>query len=203
MSRAHPTPACTAHTVGVHPALFYRPGERLSLAELKAARLDGLVIEVGEGFMPIDTVEAADARATSVADLIPSHMAAAGPTAAWIHGAGDRPPTIHHLRRTTPTRLRACHSPRVFYHERRAAPEEVQLIAGVSVTTPAATAVELLFAAALADADDPWLRALLLVRPELMDVLRDALERAVRRPGLRRARRILAAYSQPDQSTAV
>ena len=56
--------------------------------------------------------------------------------------------------------------------------------------------------AALADADDPWLHALLLVRPELRDVLGDEVERAVRRPGLRRARGIMAAYSQPDPTTA-
>ncbi|MGB3375372.1 MAG: hypothetical protein WBA87_09550, partial [Microbacterium sp.] len=65
----------------MHPALFYRPGDRLSAVELSAARLDGHVIEIGEGYMPMDTVEGADARATSVADLIPVNTAACGPTA--------------------------------------------------------------------------------------------------------------------------
>ncbi|BDZ38243.1 hypothetical protein [Microbacterium suwonense] len=186
----------------MHPAFFYRPGDRLSLPELNSARLDGLVIEVGEGFMPVDTVEAAEARAMSIAELVPAHMAACGPTAAWIHGAGDRPPGIHHVRRTKPTRMRASVSQRVVYHERRAVADDVQVIGGVSVTTVSATALELLFAAALAEVDDPWLRALLLVRPALIGELSDELDRAVRRPGLRRARRIVAAFVEEAGAAA-
>ncbi|OJU39236.1 MAG: hypothetical protein BGN97_06325 [Microbacterium sp. 69-10] len=177
----------------MHPALFYRPGERLSLPELGAARLDGDVFEVGEGFMPADTVEEADARATSLRDLIPAHLAACGPTAAWIHGAGDAPPQIHHVRRAGPTRGRVGFSPRVVYHERRAAPEELLSIGGIAVTTPLATAEELLFAATRPDGDDEiWLRALLLLNPELVDALRSTLAATARRPGRRRAVQLMS-----------
>ena len=177
----------------MHPALFYRPGERLSLPELGAARLDGVVFEVGEGFMPADTVEGADARATSLRDLIPSHLAACGPTAAWIHGAGDAPPQIHHVRRAGPTRGRVGFSPRVVYHERRAAPEELLSIGGIEVTTPLATAEELLFAATKPGGDDErWLRALLLLSPELIDALQPMLAATVRRPGRRRALQLMS-----------
>jgi len=177
----------------MHPALFYRPGERLSLPELGAARLDGVVFEVGEGFMPADTVEGADARATSLRDLIPSHLAACGPTAAWIHGAGDAPPQIHHVRRAGPTRGRVGFSPRVVYHERRAAPEELLSIGGIEVTTPLATAEELLFAATKPGGDDEsWLRALLLLSPELVDALQSMLAATVRRPGRRRAVQLMS-----------
>jgi len=176
----------------MHPALFYRPGVRLSAVELSAARLDGHVIEIGEGYMPMDTVEGADARATSVADLIPLNTAACGPTAAWIHGAGDAPPSLHHVRRTSATRLRSVTAARVFYHEGRAAPESVQMIAGVGVVGVLPTAMELLFDAALAHTDAPWLRALVLVFPGLLDDVRTKLESTRRRPGRRGAVRLVA-----------
>ncbi|MDQ0612806.1 hypothetical protein QF046_000447 [Microbacterium sp. W4I4] len=171
----------------MHPALFYRPGDRLTAVELGAARLDGHVIEVGEGYMPMDTVEGADARATSIAHLVPANTAACGPTAAWIHGAGDSPPMLHHVRRTSATRLRSVTVPRVVYHEGRAAPDSVQTIAGVHVTGVLPTAMELLFDAALAHTDAPWLRALLLVEPELLADVRVRLEATPRRPGRRGA----------------
>lgn len=72
----------------MHPALLYLPGTRLSLPELTAARLDGHVVELGDAYVPADTVEGVDARAASVAAGIPDRMGACGPTAAWIHGAG-------------------------------------------------------------------------------------------------------------------
>lgn len=181
----------TAHTEKVRSVLFYQPGDRLSLPELNAARLDGIVVEVGEGFIPCDTIETADTRAIGIAELVPAHMAACGPSAAWIHGAGDEPPRIHHVRRTKSARMRVAVSPRVRYHERRAAPADVQFIAGVTVTTPVATALELLFAAALANVDDPWLSALLLASPGLINEVRAQLDSAPRRPGRRRARSIM------------
>lgn len=171
----------------MHHALVYQPGERLSLAELGAARLDGVVVEVGDCFMPADTVEGADARAAGLHGLIPQQLAACGPTAAWIHGAGDAPPVIHHVRRTQPTRMRVEFSPRVVYHERRAKPEEIQVIGGVNVTAPIATALELLFSAAFEDSAEHWLQALLLQRPELVEGVRSLLDRTPRRPGRRRA----------------
>lgn len=175
----------------MHPALFYRPGDRLTAVELRAARLDGHVIEVGEGYMPMDTVEGADARATSIEGLVPVDTAACGPTAAWIHGAGDSPPLLHHVRRTSATRLRSATASRVVYHEGRAAPESVRIIAGVKVMGVLPTAMELLFDAALSHTDAPWLRALLLVTPGLLDDVRIRLQATPRRPGRRGAVRLV------------
>lgn len=177
----------------MHPALFYRPGDRLTLAELSAARLDGVVIEVGEGFMPVDTVEEADARALGVAMLIPRGTAACGPTAAWIHGAGDAPPAVHHIRRVSAARMRVTPRARVIYHDRRAAQDAVADVGGIPVTTPEATASELLYAAALDQRDDHWVNALLQARPELLGSLEDELARATRRPGRRAAAQLLQA----------
>lgn len=177
----------------VHPALFYHPGERLSLTELSAARLDGHVVEVGEGYMPADTVESSADRAVSVAMLLPPRTAASGPTAAWVHGAGDRPPAIHHVTRVGRRRPRTRPSVRVVHHERTLAPDEVQLIGGVPVTTPLVTAVTLLFDLARYGGDDRWLRALLTGQPELTAAVRTHVDAIERRPGCQAAKRILAA----------
>lgn len=182
----------------MHPALFYRPGERLSLTELGAARLDGHVVEVGEGFIPADTVEEAEVRAIGVAALIPQGTAAAGPTAAWIHGAGDQPPGIHHVRRTSATRRASHFDQRVVLHERRAPADDVQMVAGIPVTTPLATAWDLLFEVALGTPQERWLTGLIAAQPTLWSALNRRVEQSGRRPGRRRAQEIVAAIMPSD-----
>ncbi len=171
----------------VHPVLFYRPGERLSLPELTAARLDGHVVEVGDGYMPADTVEGADARATSIAHLVPARTAACRATAAWVLGAGDRPPTVHHVRRAGPHRVRMEPTARVVHHDAAAPADGILFIAGVAVTSPLTTAVELVFAALRHPQDERWLRALLQVSPGLGAQTRARLQALPRMPGRRMA----------------
>ncbi|MGC5083468.1 hypothetical protein, partial [Escherichia coli] len=69
----------------VSPFLYF-PGERLSLAELTAACLDGLLAPIGEGFMPADAVETTWMRARSLAPLVGERWAAVRVSAAWVHG---------------------------------------------------------------------------------------------------------------------
>lgn len=183
----------------MHPVLFYRPGERLSLAELGAARLDGHVVEVGEGFMPMDTVESAAARARSIGMLLPPQTAASGPTAAWVHGARDSPPVVHHVTRCSASRLRAHSSARVVYHDGALAADAVQLIGGIAVTTPLATATTLLFELALAGGDDSWLRGLLRVVPGLTAATTAHVASLHRRPGIRAARGIIDELSADQE----
>ncbi|MBY6061219.1 SAM-dependent methyltransferase [Microbacterium esteraromaticum] len=176
----------------MHPALFYRPGQPLSLPELSAARLDGHVFEVGEGFMPADTVESNADRAVSIADLLPPRTAASGHSAAWIHGASDQPPRVHHATRIDRSRPRTYSSTRIVYHEHHLDPGDVQLIGGVAVTTPLCTATTLLFDLARAGGDDRWLRGLLGVFPRLDGELRAHVVPLSGRPGSRTANQILA-----------
>ena len=120
----------------MHPALFYLPGEKLSLAELCAARIDGHVVELGEGYTPADTVEGPAARARGIAALVPAGTAVMGPSAAWIHGAGDAPPARHHIQRAVPHRLRVGAEPRVVYHD-MLLPEPDQVTVGPLVVSDA------------------------------------------------------------------
>lgn len=142
--------------------------------------------------MPVDTVEGRDARATSIADLVTPRLAACGRTAAWIHGAGDQPPAVHHVRRVSASRFRSQRSFRVVFHERRLPPEEVMQIAGIAVATPLSAAVEMLFQSVIEHADDRWLRALLLADPGLGCRALAHVEQLPRRPGRRLGLNLLA-----------
>ena len=181
--------------------LFYLPGERLSLAELGSARLDGHVVEVGEGYMPTDTIESSGARAMSIAALFPPHAAASGPTAAWVHGAGDLPPAVHHFTRAQRARGRRSVSHRVVFHERLLRTDEVQVLAGMLVTTPFVTAATLLFSATQSTADAHWLQALLRAHPSLEPELHTFVSQTHRRPGSRSARRLLADLTDQEVVT--
>lgn len=177
--------------LSVHPALLYVPGDRLTLAELGAARLDGHVVEVGEGYMPVDTVETPEARAAGLRAIIPQRAAACGPTAAWVHGAGDLPPSVHHVRRCSPRRFRPSLPPYVVYHDGMTREGDVRMIAGVGVVAELPTTLELLFSATTDPTAERWLRSLLCIGEGLAEHARAHLECLNRRPGLRMAMRVL------------
>lgn len=175
----------------MHPALLYRPGDRLSLPELSAARIDGHVIEVGAAYMPADTTEGADARAASIAWEIPTRVGASGPTAAWIHGAGSLPPTTHHVRRTVSARFRPHATALLILHEPEFADEDMTEIGGLMVGTPLFTGTELALGAAAQPDYARWLSRLLGAMPELGEELLHRVDRLHRRPGRTQARSLL------------
>ncbi|MEJ1092643.1 hypothetical protein [Microbacterium istanbulense] len=177
----------------MHPALLYLPGTRLSLPELTAARLDGHVVELGDAYVPADTVEGVDARAASVAAGIPDRMGACGPTAAWIHGAGLLPPPVHHVRRIAEGRFRPGVGHAVIVHEPALEPPDGVQISGVVVATPLFTGLELALGASTHPVYATWLVRLLEVMPSLRDDLRERLGSLPRRPGRAQARALLRA----------
>ncbi len=127
----------------MHPAFLYLPGERLSESELSAARIDGHVVEVGDAYIPADLVAGPDVRASSVAALVQPGTAACTQTAAWIHGAGDAPPVVHHVRRCIERRIRPITSARLVFHDTVLPDADVELIGGVPVSTPGRTMLDL------------------------------------------------------------
>lgn len=169
----------------MHPAFLYLPGGRLSQAELSAARIDGHVVEVGEAYVPADLIETPDVRASAMAPLVRAGTAASGPTAAWIHGAGDAPPAVHHVKRAVHRRLRPRTSGRLIYHDALLGASDLQLIGGITVSTPQRTLLDL----ATALHRDPrmltWMERLSCVFPGLASETAVVLRTMRRVPGSR------------------
>jgi len=122
---------------------LYRSGEVLSGPELRAARLDGDVVEIGEAFMPADAVETRELRAGSLRDLVGTNLALTHESAAWVHGAIPEPPARHSVQRCVAARPHHILDRRLQYRDLRLPPRDVVLIAGVAVTTPVRTLVDL------------------------------------------------------------
>lgn len=126
----------------VSPFLFFAD-ERMALAELTAACLDGILVALGEGFMPADAVESPWMRARSLRPLLGDRWAAVRASAAWIHGGQTLEPTRHHAQRVSAIRHIVRGTARAQYHEVRLGAADVVTVAGVHVTTPARTLIDL------------------------------------------------------------
>jgi hypothetical protein len=176
----------------VNPSLFYRPGALLSQQELSAARLDGLLVEVGEGYMPADLPEDAGARATALAPILSAGYAASGPTAAWVHGVGDAAPLRHHIQRAVDRRPRVQPRHDVIVHEGQLPSNDLVHIAGVPVTTPLRTLTDLVLTSSRHGECARWMRAMAAACPSLVPVVQTLLAERSRMPGKRAALAIIA-----------
>lgn len=185
------------HTEGVHPVFFYVPGDRLSLAELCAARLDGDVVELGEGFTPADSIESDAWRAASIATVLPLRDAFAfvGPSAAWIHGAGDAAPNRHHVRRIVDRRLRSQSTPRLTVHDTVLDNTHLTHISGIAVSHPGRTLFDLARAAHRDVQLERWAWLLGEHMPECIHVAAQHVEAWRGQPGVRRARELIQAIA--------
>ncbi|TQJ32170.1 hypothetical protein [Microbacterium sp. SLBN-146] len=122
---------------------LYFADERLSIAELSAARLDGHVVELGDAYIPADAVETAALRAGSLRYVLKDTLAATHLTAAWVHGAALVPPVRHTVQRAVRRRLHAVIGVSLVYRDVALPLDDLQLIGGVWVTTPARTLADL------------------------------------------------------------
>lgn len=66
----------------------------LPLAELCAARIDGELIAIDDGWVPVDEPDLPSLRAVVVALRVPRALIIERRSAAWVHGALDAPPAI-------------------------------------------------------------------------------------------------------------
>ncbi|MGR0317902.1 type IV toxin-antitoxin system AbiEi family antitoxin [Agromyces sp. ZXT2-3] len=64
----------------------------LPLAELCAARLDGELMRIGDGWCPVDEPDLPSLRAAIVAPGLPAPFIVERRSAAWVHGALPAPP---------------------------------------------------------------------------------------------------------------
>jgi hypothetical protein len=122
---------------------LYFAGDRLSVAELSAARLDGDLVELGDAYIPADAIETRGLRAGSLRNTLGVTFAATHLSAAWIHGGVDEPPARHTVQRAVSRRVNHVLSRRIVYRDTHVALDDLLLIGGVWVTTPARTLVDL------------------------------------------------------------
>ncbi|MRG58568.1 hypothetical protein GE115_01560 [Agromyces sp. CFH 90414] len=159
----------------------------LPLAELCAARIDGDVVEIRGGFVPIDEPDLPSLRALLVAlgaepDLIVDRM-----SAAWVHGAELVPPAQTQFCIDARTRSTA-HIGRGQVREVLFEPGDVDEIGGVRCTSRLRTVYDLLRdVAAPDDAVLPVVGELLDARPGLADAVRERFDGSFRLPHKKRA----------------
>lgn len=149
---------------------LYFADDRLSTAELTAARLDGDLVEIGDAFMPTDAVETRELRAASFRAVAGVHRAVTHASAAWVHGAIPDPPLVHTLQRAGRTRSAFPVDARIRFRDVPLPAADVHLISGVAVTTPVRTFVDIVrevvaggAPSRLADQVQQW-------RPDLLDL---------------------------------
>ncbi len=115
----------------------------LPMAELCAARLDGELFGIGEGFAPVDMAETTLLRALSVARLTRGRLIAERATAAWILGATPTVPDRHQFCAPLSARSRPAYPARVTVREVVIGPADCTEIGGVQVTTELRTILDL------------------------------------------------------------
>ncbi|MFI8631985.1 SAM-dependent methyltransferase [Microbacterium sp. NPDC077663] len=148
---------------------LYFSGDRLSTAELTAARLDGDLVEIGEAYMPADAVETRELRAASFRGVTGLHRAVTHASAAWVHGAIPDPPLIHTLQRAARTRAAFPVDARIRFRDVELPASDLQMISGVAVTTPVRTLVDLVRDVVAEGASSCLVDDVLAWRPELLD----------------------------------
>jgi hypothetical protein len=157
-------------------------------AELRAAVLDGELFAIDECFSPIDEIERMTHRAGALATLVPDGLIAEQRTAAWIYGALNRPPARHQFCANISARVRPASLARIIVREVVIDETEVVSYAGLAVTTPLRTAVDLArFSPSFTAAEHEILRALMRLGGFGADECAVALNRKRNLPGKRRA----------------
>ena len=115
----------------------------LPIAELSAARLDGELYAVDDGYSPVDVPCGPHERAASIADYCQGRLMAEQRTAAWIWGALELPPARHELCASLGARARPAHPIRTSVREVVIDEGEFAVVGGIAVTTPLRTVIDL------------------------------------------------------------
>ena len=115
----------------------------LPLPELCAARLDGELFGLCDGFVVVDQPDHRNQRAAAVLIGQPDRVIAEQRTAAWIWGATETPPWPHELCVGSSARVRSSGSGWANVREVVIEPSEISIVAGLQVTTPLRTIIDL------------------------------------------------------------
>lgn len=176
----------------------------LPLAELCAARIDGDLFAIDEGWAPVDEPDLPSLRAAVVALRVSRSLIIERLSAAWVHDALDMAPRTAQFCVPHRSRIAAIADRRVTIREVVLADDEVIEYGAVRCTTPARTAFDLLRETSLPDPDAECVVARLLAsRPRLEDQIRERLDRAHRMPHRARALLRLERAVETASSNAV
>jgi hypothetical protein len=157
--------------------------DHLPLAELCAARLDGELFAIDDGWAPIDEPDLPAFRAAVTALRVPRALIIERGSAAWVHGAVDAPPAIAQFCVPLTARIAVLPERRATVREVRIDDDEVIRFGGARCTSVVRTAFDLLRDPGL---DDDMAvevtAALLMPRRAVVDELAAKLEGAFRMP---------------------
>jgi hypothetical protein len=166
------------------------------IAELYAARLDGELYAIDDGFSPIDLPENAEQRARSIAELCPGRVIAEQRSAAWIWGASHSPPALHELCASLGARSKSAVPRRATVREVVIDELSVVELGGIRVTTPIRTVLDLARFSDEFDVETQRQVAWLMATFEIdLDYCVSALDARRNLPGKRRAIARLAAVA--------
>jgi hypothetical protein len=111
--------------------------------ELQALVLDGQAYRVDECVAPVDEVAGPLQRAAALVAELPARLIAEQHSAAWIWGAQPHPPRRHEVCADITARARPAVGALLSVREVVLLHEDTTLLAGLSVTTPMRTAIDL------------------------------------------------------------
>ena len=123
------------------PAVLFHSD--LPEAELHAAKLDGELYPVDQCFSPIDEIDGLWNRAKALSLTVPARLIAEQRTAAWIYGALSRPPRQHQFCADISARVRPSALVAITVREVVVDASDLVDVAGLLVTTPLRTVVDL------------------------------------------------------------
>lgn len=123
-------------------------------AELAALRLDGEVYRLDDCAVPIDEVPSVLLRGASLATVFPASLIAERRSAAWVWGALDNPPTRHEACTGMDKRTRPPGAQRFVLREVVIGVGDTVSLAGMTLTTPIRTAIDLARTGGTFDRDD-------------------------------------------------
>ncbi|WP_173924154.1 hypothetical protein [Agromyces sp. Marseille-P2726] len=155
----------------------------LPIAELCAARLDGEVVAIDHGWVPVDEPDHAASRAALVALQVPRSLIIERLSAAWVHGAIASPPVVAQFCVPYSARIAVLNHRRVSVREVRIDARDIVEVGDQPCTTIDRTAFDVLRDHTLDDrvACDV-VAALHHVRPEIINLVEHRLDGAVRMP---------------------
>lgn len=160
----------------------------LPLAELCAARIDGELVAIDDGWSPIDEPDLPSFRAAVVALRAPRALVIERLSAAWVHGGLHAPPAIAQFCVPHRSRIAVISDRRSIVREVTIDEADILDFGASRCTSVARTAFDLLRESALTDdTSESVVAALFADRPGLADEVRLRFDEARRMPHKRRA----------------